>query len=67
MSGKTSPAVKNRWNAKTYDRMALLVKKGQKDNIKAHAEKMGESLNAFLQRAVAETIERDNIDRNMNK
>lgn len=50
-----------------YDDIKMRVPKGERDKIKEHAEIMGESLNAFLQRAVAETIERDNIDRNMNK
>lgn len=36
------------------------VPMGQKAIIKAHAEKRGESVNAFINRAVAETIENDN-------
>jgi hypothetical protein len=32
----------------------------QKELIAAHAERTGESINAFVQRAIAETIERDN-------
>ena len=34
--------------------------KGQKDTVKAHAQAQGESVNAFIIRAVNETIERDN-------
>ncbi len=33
--------------------------KGQKDVAKAHAEAQGESLNAFINRAINETMERD--------
>ena len=33
--------------------------KGQKDTVKAHAEAQGESLNAFINRAINETMERD--------
>ena len=36
------------------------VPKGEKEPITLHAEKMGESLNQFLRRAVAETMARDN-------
>jgi predicted HicB family RNase H-like nuclease len=43
-----------------YDKMEIRVKKGNKEIIKAHAEKKGESLNGFLNRAVNETLERDN-------
>ncbi len=57
--GKTSAAVKNKWNANAYDRVAVVVPKGQKDVIKAHAESRGESVNAFIQRAIAEAMARD--------
>lgn len=60
MGGKNSPESINRYMAKAYDRITMLVKKGQKDIIKAHAMAHGESINAFLQRAIAETMERDN-------
>ena len=43
-----------------YDRMELMLKKGEKDKIKAHAERHSESVNAFVVRAIYETIERDN-------
>lgn len=55
----TSSAVKNRYNAKAYDRINLVVPKGQKDLIKTHAEARGESTNAFINRAINETIEGD--------
>lgn len=61
--GKTSAAVKNRYIAKAYDRINLVVKKGQKEQIKAHAEKYdGGSVNGFIQRAIAEAIARDNAE-----
>ena len=58
--GKTSAAVKNRYNDKAYDRINLTVPKGDKEVIKAHAEKYdGGSVNGFIQRAIKETMERD--------
>ena len=52
-----------KWNdenlKKLYDRIELKVTKGKKDEIKAHAESKGESLNRFVNRAIDETIERD--------
>ena len=33
--------------------------KGQKDTVKAHAQAQGESLNAFINRAINEAMERD--------
>lgn len=45
---------------KAYDRIEVKVTKGQKNVIQAHAEAHGESLNAFINRAISETMERDN-------
>lgn len=42
-----------------YDRLELRIPKGERESIKQHAEKMGESLNQFLIRAVQETMRRD--------
>lgn len=43
-----------------YDRIELTVKpKGRKDEIKAHAEQQGETLNSFINRAIDEAIKRD--------
>ena len=50
---------RNSWIAEKLDRINLTVPKGQKDQIKAHAESQGESVNAFINRAITETMERD--------
>ena len=44
-----------------YDRVELKVAKDRKAELKAHAEKNGESLNSFINRAIDEAVERDNI------
>lgn len=45
----------------------IRVPKGQKAVIKDHAEKQGESMNAFVIRAIAETIKRDNSKKPNNE
>ena len=55
--GKTSSAVKNRYNAKVYDRVLLAIPKGMKNEWKARAEENGESLTRFIMNAVAEYTE----------
>lgn len=45
-----------------YDRLDLTMPKGQKDAIKAHAAGQGESVNAFINRAIVEAMERDNAN-----
>lgn len=49
-----------KYNAANYDRIELRVEKGKKEDVQAHAEARGESVNAFINRAIAETMERDN-------
>ena len=42
-----------------FDEMRVRVPKGRKETVKAHAERQGESLNGFINRAITETMERD--------
>lgn len=42
-----------------YDRQEITFPKGKKAVIKAHAEARGESVNAFINRAIDEAIERE--------
>ena len=49
-----------KYEQEKVDRVIFRVPKGVKEQIQEHAEKQGESLSAFLNRAVRETIERDN-------
>ena len=60
--GNKKSEYRNAWIAEKLDRVNLTMPKGQKDTIKAHAEAQGESLNAFINRAISETMERDNAD-----
>lgn len=57
MAGKTD--YKNQWQKENCERISLVVKKGQKDMIKAHAEAHSESVSGFINRAISETMERD--------
>ena len=57
--GKTSAAVKNKYAAKAYDRLQIIVKKGKKSELQAAAESQGDSLNAYIKKAVREQYKRD--------
>ena len=48
-----------KWDAANLDRISIAMPKGRKDELKAHAESRGESVNAFINRAIIETMERD--------
>ena len=45
---KTSSAVKQRWNEKAYDRLAITIPKGQKARVEAHARDKGLSINGLV-------------------
>ena len=49
----------NKYVKENYDRINVNMPKGRKEAVKAHAESQGESLNAFINRAITETMERD--------
>lgn len=57
--GKASTKAQNKYISKKYDRISLLVDKGNKEIIKAHAISLGESVNGFINRAIIETIQKD--------
>lgn len=42
-----------------YDEIKVRVSKGKKESIQSYAASKGESLNAFINRAISETIERE--------
>lgn len=42
-----------------YDAIQLRIHKGAREEIRQHAERQGESVNAFIQRAIWEQIQRD--------
>jgi uncharacterized FlgJ-related protein len=51
-------AYNNQFNANAYDRINLTVPKGKKDEIKAHAESRGESVNAYIWRLIQEDMKK---------
>lgn len=57
--GTAKTRAQNKWIEKAYDRINVMVPKGQKEAIKAHADSMGESVNAFINRAIQGQIEAD--------
>ncbi len=60
MAGKAE--YKNQWLSENKDRINLVVEKGHKEIIKQHADIYNESVNGFINRAIKETMERDNAE-----
>lgn len=51
------------WDSKNLDRISVAMPKGSKEALKAHAESCGESVNAFINRAIMEVSEMDKMHR----
>ena len=62
---KAQQKATNKYISKAYDRVNLTLPKGQKDEIQAHAAAQGESVNAIINRAIREAMERDKADRGL--
>ena len=60
-ASKAQQKAVNKYMKKNYDRVNLVMPKGRKDAIRTHAEKNGESLNGFINRAIDEAMERDGL------
>lgn len=50
--------MKDRYNEKAYDRITIRVYKGEQDHIKARAASLGESVNGYINRLIAEDMGR---------
>lgn len=58
-ASKAQQRAVNKYMAKAYDRINLTVPKGRKEEIQAYAQAHGESMNAFINHAINERMERD--------
>lgn len=54
--GKTSSESKNKYNAKAYDRVSVMLKKGQREIIADYASSQGLSLNGYINKLIAEDM-----------
>ena len=59
-TSKSQLNASKKYISEKLDEIKLRVPKGEREIIKSHAEKMWQSLNGFVRRAIEETIERDN-------
>ncbi len=58
---KTKKLIKynNEFNKQAYDRVSLMLKKGKKEIIQKKAKENGESVNAFINRAIDLLLEKE--------
>ena len=55
---KTILKTNNKYRSK-FEFIQIRVEQGERDKIAKHAEKRGESMNAFINRAIKETMKKD--------
>ena len=60
-ASKAAQKAVHKYVREKYDRVELTMPKGKKAELQAHADGRGESLNGFVNRAIDETVERDNV------
>lgn len=60
--GKPSTKAKNKYNAKAYDSLRIVVPKGQKTVIADYAERDGKSVNSYVKTAIKAKIKADTGD-----
>lgn len=54
-------AYKADYNKISYDRISLYIPKGERDEIRKQADRLGESLNAFIYRAIVERMQKSAV------
>ena len=60
-ASKAQQKAVNKYMKSNYDRVNLVMPKGKKDIIQAHAAQQGESVNAYINRAIDEAMQRDDF------
>lgn len=63
-ASKAQQKAVNKYMKANYDRFNLLLPKGKKETIQEHTQTTSESMNAFINRAINETLERDRERKN---
>jgi hypothetical protein len=54
---------KKKYNAKTYERIEILVYKGEKEKIKEYAKKIGKSTNKYINDLIKDDMNKNNDKR----
>lgn len=62
-TSKAAQRAVNKYMRENYDRVNLTMPKGKKDAVQIHAAQRGESVTAFINRAIDETMERDDANK----
>ena len=59
-ASKAQQKAVNKYRKNNYDLVQISMPKGEKEKIRAAADTAGESVNAYIKKAITERMERDN-------
>lgn len=57
--GTAATRAKNRYNAKMYERLNIVIKAGEKEKIKKRAEELEKSVNAYITDLINEDMKKE--------
>lgn len=52
----------NEYNKTAYDRVSLMLKRGQKEVLQSVAKSKGETLNTYIRKAIEDRLKRDGVE-----
>lgn len=61
MMSEAKKKANRKYNEKAYDQLKIVVKKGERDIIKAYAESIGKSLNGYINELIISDMESNGI------
>lgn len=64
--GKPATKSTQKYKAKNYDRIALEVKKGNREKIKQYAESKGKSLNGYIKNLIKTDMKQNGVNLDEN-
>ena len=62
MLSEAKKRANRKYNEKAYDQLKIVVKKGERDIIKAYAESIGKSLNGYINDLIISDMERNGVE-----
>ena len=62
MMSEAKKKANRKYNEKAYDQLKIVVKKGERDIIKAYAESIGKSLNGYINELIISDMERNGVE-----
>lgn len=57
----------NEYNKASYDRVSLMLKKGQKELLQSVSKSKGETLNTYIRKAIEDRLKKDGVQQQIEE